>query len=133
MNEGAKKLVVLQGSFLPPPAGFAIKGMPKPDAEIDILVRLRRRPDGPRVTDLDDEARSPLKKRSRFTRQQYATQFGAADDDIKIVAKYLNSFRIQFQPEQRKLPNESATRLAAFKGRVSDFQNAFGVQLALYA
>ncbi len=107
-----QKKVVLQGSKRVAPAAAELK---KTDAEafIEVTVRIRRK------KSLDEA----LAAGERISREDYGKEFGASQEDADAVESYAHEHHLT------TVTVDQARRSVILKGKISDFEEAFGVDL----
>lgn len=107
--------VKLAGSTKASPAAAAIDTL-NPNDIASVTVRVRRQKS-------IDKA---LETGKRFSREEYAAQFGASDDDIARVEAFAAEFHLSI------VESDKGRRSVLLKGRISDLEKAFSVHLTHY-
>lgn len=107
-----QKKVVLKGSSRVAPAAATLQKA-DPEAFIEITVRIRRK------KSLDEA----LAAGERISREAYAAEFGASPEDTDLVESYAHDHHLT------TVTVDSARRTVILKGKISDFEEAFGVDL----
>lgn len=107
-----QKKVVLQGSKRVAPASAALKKI-DPETFIEVTVRIRRK------KSLDEA----LAAGERISREDYGKEFGASQEDADAVESYAHEHHLT------TVTVDAARRSVILKGKISDFEEAFGVDL----
>ena len=107
--------VKLTGSTKASPAAVAIDTL-NPNDTASITIRVRRQKS-------IDKA---LEKGQRITREEYAAQYGASDDDIAQVETFAAAHHLAV------VESDKGRRSIVLKGRISDLEKAFQVHLTHY-
>lgn len=115
--------VTLDGSERRPSPGAVVTGPANPDEPVTVSIVLRRRPDGPPVPDFSHYAGA---SRPRLPREEFATAYGAAADDIAAVVDFVNSHDLEV------VETDPAARTVKTTGTVAQISKAFRVTLATY-
>ncbi len=112
-------LVPLPGSERSAPD--AVSASPaKPDEQVDITIRLRRRQSLNERVSTSESVATPL------TRTEYAQQYGAAPADIRLVVAYATANGLTV------VLKSTARRTVQIRGTVATLSKAFGVTLTDY-
>ncbi|WP_419802016.1 S53 family peptidase [Mucilaginibacter sp.] len=107
-----QKKVVLKGSNRVAPASAALQKI-DPEKFIEVTVRIRRK------KSLDEA----LAAGERISRESYGQQFGASPEDTDAVENYAH------EHDLTTVTVDNARRSVILKGKISDFEAAFGVDL----
>lgn len=107
-----QKKVVLAGSSRVAPASAKLEKA-NPEAFIEVTVRIRRK------KSLDEA----LAAGERISREDYEKEFGASQTDTDAVEAYAHDHHLS------TVSVEPARRSVILKGKISDFAEAFGVDL----
>ena len=83
---------------------------------MEVTVRVRRK------QPIESQLQSP----TPISREEYEKLFGADDADIDLIKDFASAHHLSVSQV------EKGRRSIIVKGKVSDFENAFGVQLACY-
>ena len=118
--------VALDGSERRPSPGAAVTGPADPGESFTVSIVLRRRPDGPPVPDFSYYARTPRPQRRRLSREDFAAEYGAADDDIAKVVAFVTSHGLQV------VDIDAAARTVKASGTALEMSEAFAVTLQTY-
>lgn len=126
MKRIPKGLHRLVGSRRKPVHGARQIKAANPNEKLSVSIRLRRRPDAPKLPDQKYWGKTPADQRVFLTRQQFETRFGAAEGDLKAVKKFLRGAGLQI------LETSVARRTIVASGTVKKMEKAFGVTLAYF-
>ncbi|MGI4750398.1 MAG: S53 family peptidase [Janthinobacterium lividum] len=107
-----QKKVVIKGSSRMAPAAATLQKA-DPDTFIEVTVRIRRK------KSLDEA----LAAGERISREDYEKEFGASQEDTDAVESYAHDHHLT------TVAVEKARRSVILKGKISDFEEAFGVEL----
>lgn len=107
-----QKKVVLKGSSRVAPASAELKKI-DPETFIEVTVRIRRK------KSLDEA----LAAGERISREEYGKEFGASQKDADLVESYAHEHHLT------TVTVDAARRSVVLKGKISDFEEAFGVDL----
>lgn len=107
-----QKKVVLTGSKRLAPASANLEKA-NPETFIEVTVRIRRK------KSLDEA----LAAGQRISREDYEKEFGASQADFDVVEAYAHDYHLS------TVAVEPARRSVILKGKISDFEEAFGVDL----
>src|SRR5262249_33270263 len=80
----------VRGTERQPAHGARKVGPADPSELLSVSVRLRRRNDAPPIPSLRDWASNP-RGQVRISREQFATRFGASENDLNRVAAFARS------------------------------------------
>jgi kumamolisin len=116
----------ITGSERQPAAGATRVADADPEESLSVTIRVRRRPDGPPMPDLDDLARIPLAEREFPSREEFARLYGAADDDFAAVAAFAQAHGLTATGQS------AGPRTVMVSGTVAQMNAAFGVNLGRY-
>ena len=117
--------VAIDGSERRPSPGAAVIGPADPGESFTVSIVLRRRPDGPQVPDFSQYA-STSRQQRRLSGQDFAAKYGAADDDIANVVKFVTSHGLHV------VATDAAARTVKASGTVAQISEAFRVPLRIY-
>ena len=124
-----RKLVPIPGTELSPRRGSRVIGRVNPSQRIELTVRLRPRPSGPGVADLEKMVMtlgSQLPgERKYLTRAEYEARYGADDSDMSKVKSFAKEQGFDVMAAN---PASRTVKLAGPAGKLAD---AFGVTLNL--
>ncbi|MGB9404321.1 MAG: S53 family peptidase [Candidatus Acidiferrales bacterium] len=119
--------LVLRGSERAPMPGARRVGPADPNEIIDVTIVVRRRSHAlgtfPRIEILGS---TPLRARNHLTREQFAAQHGAADEDFAQIRQFAAANELRIATEA------PARRSIILTGSVSAFSRAFDVELSKY-
>ena len=118
--------VAIDGSERRPSPGAAVTGPADPGESFMVSIVLRRRPDGPPVPDFSHYASTSRPQRRRLLREDFAAQYGAADDDIAKVITFVTSHGLHV------VETDAAARIVKASGTVAQISKAFVVTLQIY-
>jgi len=107
--------VVLDGSTKAAPEGVRLDTL-NPNDVFDVTVRVRR----------GKSIESKLRTSSRVTREEYVKQFGSSRKDLQAVEEFAHENQLSV------VSSDPARHSVVLKGRVRDFEGAFGVNLSHY-
>ncbi len=116
----------LKGSERPHSKTAKLLGPADPQETFSVTIVLRRRPDGPAIPGFDYFAKTPLSRRRRMAQEEFAAKYGAADEDISEVVKFVRSHAL------RVVETHAGRRTVVVSGTVAQMSNAFGVTLGRY-
>jgi hypothetical protein len=116
----------IEGSMRQPAPGARLVGPANPDESVSVTIYLRRRPDAPPLLDHAHWAKTPPGKRNFLSRQEFASRYGAAQDDIDKVTKFATIHRLKV--EETSVANCSVR----VSGTVKQMNKAFAVELGNY-
>jgi len=116
----------LEGSELSPGPATEFLGEADPAEVLRITVVLRRRPDGPDVPSPDYYAATPPAQRRRLPAEEFARQYGAADDDLAAVRRFVEDQGLEV------VDSNAARRTVVASGTVAQVGQAFAVTLNYY-
>ena len=97
-----------------------------PDESILVSIYVRFPQCANPLPDMDYYATTPTGRRKFLSRDDFAAQYGAAEEDLKVVTDFAQTFGLQVA----KI--ESARRFVQVLGTVAQLSKAFAVQLELY-
>jgi kumamolisin len=117
---------LLEKSDRPAPSGAERLGPVDPGDSLTVLIRLRRRPDGPALPTLDELAATPFRHRKVFSREEFAEKFGAWQTDVDLVSEFVRSCGLGL------LHVNMSGRALTFSGTVGQVNSAFNVELVRY-
>ncbi|HTD34213.1 MAG TPA: protease pro-enzyme activation domain-containing protein [Candidatus Elarobacter sp.] len=100
-------------------------GPAAPTETVSVTVRVRRRPGAPPLPDPTHMA-ATSEKRSSISREQFAQQYGASQDDFDRIAQFARGQGLHVGEES------IARRTIALSGTVAQMNQIFGVQLNRY-
>jgi hypothetical protein len=117
----------IAGSERRPSPSARVVGAADPNEVFRVTLVLRRRPDGEKPADYDDDfLQTPPADRQRMSRDDFVAKYGAADDDLRKVTDFLTDRGlevIELHPDRRQVIAE---------GTVATFAEAFAVKLERY-
>jgi len=108
------------------PAAAKRLGPSDPKRSVAISIGLRRRSGAPPLPSLEDLAKQPFSKRPYCSREDFATTFGASQDDADIATRYFSDAGLEVL--RTNLPG----RHVRVRGTVAQLEAAFFVQLHDY-
>ena len=121
MTKAREQLV---GSHREPVEGSTRLGPCDPGQTLHVVVTLRRR--GEQVLEQTVQKIARGETQEPLTREAFATQFGAADDDLAKVEAFAKEYGLHVAKR------DAAAATVTLEGTVERFQRAFGVELAHY-
>jgi kumamolisin len=125
MVDGADR-VPLRGSERRPLRGATrISDVPGDDG-VTVTVRLRRRSDAPALTTPTDLAALPPQAQPRLSREEFAGQYGADQQDVDRVNSFAGQHGLQV------IDTDLARRTVEVTGSAAAMRSAFGVDLGRY-
>ena len=116
------KSVPLPGSEKKKLEGAKQIGDVDPKEPIDVSVIIRQNPSAPEAHP-DELGSLPPKKRNHLTREQFAAQRGASQEDLKKVQEFATQYGLKVKEVN------AARRSVVLSGTAPQLQKAFGVQL----
>jgi hypothetical protein len=116
----------LKGSERRPTSTAKLLGPADPDESMSVTIVLRRRSDGSPVPDFAYYATTPPSARRRLSTDEFAARYGAADEDIATVEKFVTSRGLTV------VESHPARRAIRAAGTVAQMSAAFGVELQRY-
>ena len=119
--------VEVEGTERKARAGTKRTAAADPKEELTVSIRVRRRLDAPELPDLADLAATPRGEKTYLSREDFATHFGAAPEDLAAITSFADSNDLTV------LECNSARRTVVLKGTVAQMGKAFGVDLGVYA
>jgi len=108
-----------------PPEARAI-GPADPDEIITVSILIRRRLDTPLMPDAASLASSQLRDQAYMTRNQFAQQYGASPEDLKLVEDFARSHGLLV------VESSSARRTVVVSGTVKQMSDTFAIKLSKY-
>ena len=116
----------IEGSELRPGPAMELHGEADPDEMVQVTIVLRRRPGGPDVPGLDHYATTPPARRRRLPQEEFARQYGAADDDLAAVRRFAEAQGLTVAE------SSAARRTVVASGTIAQLSQAFAVTLRNY-
>ena len=107
--------IALAGSKKTKPDATDTKNL-NPTQSMEVTIRIRRK------TSIEPH----LESGKQYSREAYAEQFGASDEDIDKVEAFAHEHHLSVASV------EKGRRSVLLRGKVSDFEEAFGVKLSCY-
>lgn len=107
--------IALAGSKKAKPEATDTKNL-DPEQSMEVTIRIRRK----------TSIKPHLESGKQYSREEYAEQFGASDEDIEKVEAFAHEHHLSVASV------EKGRRSILLRGKVSDFEDAFGVQLSCY-
>jgi kumamolisin len=107
-------------------AGAKRVGPADPNEVISVTIAVRRRPGAPALPSQEHWAATPVGERRYITTEEFAAQYGAAPDDLDLVADF--AVRHGLNVAER----DAAQRIVIVSGTVAQISEAFGVELGHY-
>jgi hypothetical protein len=101
-------------------------GAADPKEMITVSIRVRRRSDAPALPDPADLAATPRGERRYLSREDFATHYGAAQEDLDAVAKFASAHKLSV------VDTSIPRRTIRVSGTVAQMSEAFAVELATY-
>jgi kumamolisin len=123
MASKASGRVVLSGSEKAPLRGARSARKLDPEERFEVTVRVRPRPGTSRGAELAALVSTPPAQRQPLSREQFATQFGAAPEDLDRIEEFAHEHGLDV------VRRSSAQRTVRLSGTVKAMQQAFGVRL----
>jgi kumamolisin len=130
MSDNAHSAKGHSGGFHTPPdsehafaAGAKVLGPLDPDENVKVTVIVRRRQGSQAPRDLKHFQNTPLSKRERISRAEFADRYGADQADLDRVAEFARGHGIQV------LSTHRARRSVELSGTAAQANEAFGVKL----
>jgi kumamolisin len=113
----------LEGSERRPAAGAKLLGPADPRERFSVTIVVRRRPDGPALPSPESLASTA---RPRMSREEFAAEYGASQEDIDKVTKFARSQNLTIDE------TDSAGRTVVVSGTAAEMNKAFAVNLGRY-
>jgi kumamolisin len=107
-------------------AGARRTGSADPNEVISVSIRVRRRSDAPALPDLSTLAANPRGTRHYISREDFAANYGASQEDIDKIAEFARANGLS--AVESSIPR----RTVVVKGTVAQMNTAFGVDLGMY-
>ncbi|HXK09356.1 MAG TPA: S53 family peptidase [Vicinamibacteria bacterium] len=123
MASRATPRVVLAGSQKSPLRGAKSAGKIDPGERFEVTVRVRAREGADRAADLAALASTPPSRRRPLSREEFASRFGAAPDDLDRVEQFAHEHGLDV------VSRSAAQRTIRLSGTVQAMQEAFGVRV----
>ncbi len=101
-------------------------GPADPNEEISITFTVRRRPGAPALPSQEHWAETPPGERRYVTPEEFAAQYGAAPDDLDLVAEFAGKHGLNVDEKN------ITQRMVIASGKVSHVNKAFAVELGRY-
>ncbi len=117
---------VIEGSERRLPADARLIGPTAPREEIAVTVFLGQRPDGQPLPGFSYYAETPPAQRPRFSEQEFAGLYGAADEDVRLVEDFALANGLSV------VASRPARRTVVLSGSVAQMASAFDVELRRY-
>jgi kumamolisin len=114
----------ITGTERKPVPGARRVGPADPEEKLTVSIRVRRRQDAPPPPSLKEYA--PNVPRKRFSREEFAAQFGASHADLDRVAEFGRSYGLTVAE------SSIARRTIVLAGTVEQMNRAFAVDLGRY-
>jgi hypothetical protein len=92
--------------------------------KFSVTIALRRRTDGPALPDLEYFSKTPPRKRTRLSQEEFTERYGAHPDDIKAVEDFArkNGLRVVNSHAGRRHVVVEGTAAQFFKGLRRELQ-----------
>ncbi len=116
----------LEGSELKPRPPIEHLAAAEPAESVKVTIVVRRRTDGPAIPDHAYYAKTPPSKRRRLPPEEFASKYGAADDDLAAVRRFAESHGLEV------LDSNAARRSIVVSGTVAQFNETFAITLNTY-
>jgi kumamolisin len=115
MNTAKEGYLILPGSHKAAPAAKSLDTL-NPNAVMDVTIRVRRKA----------SIEGALKAGKQITQEAYEKQFGASQEDMDSLEQFIGDHHLTI------VETSLARRSMIVRGRVKDFEEAFGVILGNY-
>src|SRR5260370_16288353 len=106
--------------------GVVGMGRMDPKETLSVSIRVRRRPDGPTLPNLNTLAAASLMQRGYLSREDFAASYGAAQADLDQVVAFAQSQGLTV------VETNAARRVVVVSGTVEQINHAFSVDLGQY-
>lgn len=116
----------LEGSELKPRRPIEFLAPAEPTDSLKVTIVVRRRTDGPAVPDHASFARTAPSQRRRLPAEEFARQYGAAEDDLAAVRRFAETHGLQI------LDSNAARRTVVASGTVAQVNETFAITLNAY-
>ena len=116
----------LEGSELKPRPPIEHLAPAEPAESMQVTIVVRRRTDGLAIPDHAYYAKTPPSKRRRLPPEEFASKYGAADDDLAAVRRFAESHGLAV------LDSNAARRSIVVSGTVAQFNETFAITLNTY-
>ena len=83
-----KNYIKVGGSERSPRKGATLVGPADPNEPLSLSIRVRRKPGSPPVPDMEYWSKTPPGERKFISREDFAAQYGAAQEDLDKVASF---------------------------------------------
>ena len=114
------------GSERSPRKGATLIGPADPNESVSLSIRVRRRPGSPPIPDMEHWSKTQPGQRKFISREDFASQYGAAQEDLDKVAGFATANGLMVGTAS--IPR----RTVEVTGTVAQVSKAFAVQLGLY-
>src|SRR5580658_4885873 len=115
-----------EGSELKPRPPIEHLAPAEPAESMQVTIVVRRRTDGLAIPDHAYYAKTPPSKRRRLPPEEFASKYGAADDDLAAVRRFAESHGLAV------LDSNAARRSIVVSGTVAQFNETFAITLNTY-
>ncbi|MGA8543565.1 MAG: S53 family peptidase [Thermoplasmata archaeon] len=119
-------LVELPGSERIAPVGAQLRGPTDPAEVVEVTLVLRRDTRRHPLPTLEEIGRRPRAARTYLSREDFATTYGAREDDLAALRSFAGAHALRVVREER------AMRLVRIAGTVGTFASLFGVRVDRY-
>jgi kumamolisin len=116
----------LEGSERRPAIGARLLGPANPAETLSVILCVRRRADAPPLPDLGYWTATPPARRTFLSRQEFASRYGAAQDDVDHVTQFVNTHGLKV------VEANVGRRTVVVSGTVNQVDHAFAVELGRY-
>jgi hypothetical protein len=118
--------VQLKGSERRPPRRAKLAGDVDGSERFSVTIVLRRRKDGPAMPDFEYFTRTPPRKRTRFSGEEFTEKYGAHPDEIGAVEEFARKNGLVVKS------SNATRRHVVVEGTANQFSKAFGVSFKRY-
>jgi kumamolisin len=109
-----------------PARGARRVGPCEPNEKVTVTIVLRRNPSAPPLPSQQKPAVAASKAQRRYSREEFASTFGATQADIDKVSQFAHAFHLTIEEAS------SAKRTVVVSGTAENMSNAFAVELSRY-